>query len=82
MWGVGSMQIIHDYLGNPFLIGRGEITGLNRNSRSQIITCLCVCLCATGEEQGKILKEGDMKGRKKLSVQGEQKTVAFLNVGF
>lgn len=37
------MQIIHGYLGNPFLIGREEITGFARNSRTRIIMCLNVC---------------------------------------
>lgn len=37
----------HDYLGNPFLIGRGAIARWNRNSESQIMTCFCVCLFAT-----------------------------------
>lgn len=45
--GVGSMQIIHGYLENPFLIGRGEITRQDRSSGNQVVMCLYVCLFAT-----------------------------------
>lgn len=59
------MQIINDYLGNPFLIGREEITEMDRKSRNQMIMVCMYVILPQDEEQRQFLKDGNTKGKKK-----------------